>query len=98
MLFVLGPDGLAPLPVTCQHLLAESYPEALEGRTYSQLRRRCRDLLMEAWKARALALARYLYPLSLKLHPFMSLNKFDAGRLYVTGLFLSNENTILPAI
>jgi len=47
MLFLLGPDGLSPLPVTSQHLLTESYPEPPEGRTYPQLRRRCRDLLME---------------------------------------------------
>jgi len=59
MLFLLGPDGLSPLPVTSQHLLAESYPEPPEGRTYPQLRRRCRDLLMEEWKASAPAPARY---------------------------------------
>jgi len=27
MLFLLGPDGLSPLPVTCQHLLCQFYPE-----------------------------------------------------------------------
>ena len=82
MLFLLGPDGLAPLPVTSQHLLAKSYPEPPEGRTYPQLQRRCCALLMQEWKARAPAPARYPYPRSLKPHPFMGLNKFDAGRLH----------------
>jgi len=27
MVFLLGPDGLVLLPVTSQHLLAESYPD-----------------------------------------------------------------------
>jgi len=82
MLFLLAPDRLAPLPVTSQHLLAELYPEPPEGRKYPQLRQRCRDLLMEEWKARAPAPAKYPYPPSLKPHRFMGLNKFDAGRLY----------------
>jgi len=79
--FLLGPDGLSPLPVTSQHLLTESYPEPPEGRTYPQLRRRCRDLLMEEWKASAPAPARYPYLPSLKPHSFLGLNKFDEGRL-----------------
>ena len=33
MVFLLGSDGLSPLPVTSQHLLAEFYPEPQEGRT-----------------------------------------------------------------
>ena len=82
MRFLLGPDGLSPLPVTSQHLLAESYPEPPEGRTYPQLRRRCRDRLMQEWKASGPAPARYPCPPTLKHHPFMGLNKFDAGRLH----------------
>jgi len=53
MLFLLGPDGLAPLPGISQHLLAESYPEPPEGRTYPQPEWCCRTLLIEEWKARA---------------------------------------------
>ena len=82
MLFLLGPAGLSPLSATSQHLLTTSYPEPPEGRTYPQLRRRCRDRLMEEWKASAPTPARYPYPPSRKPYPFMGLNKFDAGRLY----------------
>jgi len=34
------------------------------------------------WEARASDLARYPYPISLKPHPFMGLNKFDEGSLH----------------
>ena len=34
MLFLRGPDCHAPLPVTSQHLLGETYPEPPPGRTY----------------------------------------------------------------
>ena len=34
MLFLLGPDGHAPLPVTSQHLLGETYPTPPPGRAY----------------------------------------------------------------
>jgi len=34
ILFLLGPDRLAPLPVTCQHLLPESSSVPPETRTY----------------------------------------------------------------
>jgi len=80
MLFLLGPDRLAPLLVTSQRLLAEHYPEPPEGRKYPQRRRRCRDLLIGEWKAWAPAPTWYPYPPSLKPHPFRGLNKCDAGR------------------
>jgi len=82
MLFLLGPNRLAHFPVTSQHLLAGLYREPPEVRTYPRLRPRCRDLLMQEWEARAPDPARYPYPPSLKPHPFMGLNKFDAGRLH----------------
>jgi len=52
------------------------------GRSYRQLRQRCRDLLMKEWKDRAQDQSIYPYPLSLKPHPFMDLNLFDAGKLH----------------
>jgi len=82
MLFLLGPDGLAPLPVTSQHLLAELYPEPPEGLKYTKLRQPYRDLLMQEWKAWAPAPDRYPYPPSLKPHPFIGRNKFGAGSLH----------------
>ena len=81
MLFLLGPDGLVPLTVTSEHLLTASYPDPPVCHSYLQLRQRCRDLLMEEWKDQAPDPSRYLYPPSLKPHPFRGLNKFDPGRL-----------------
>jgi len=82
MLFLLGPDGHAPLPVTSQHLLGETYPNPLPGSTYPQLKLLCKKLLMEEWEQAAPDPARYAYRPSLKPHPFMGLSKFDAGRLH----------------
>jgi len=82
MLFVLGPDGLAPLPVTSQHLLTDHYPEPAPGRSYPQLKLKCKNLLMEEWDRAAPDPARYPYQPSLKPHPFMGLDKFTAGRLH----------------
>jgi len=82
MLFLLGPDGLGPLPVTSQHLLCVFHPEPPPGQTYPQLQLQCRSLLMEEWDKAAPDPARYPYRPSLKPHPFMGLDKFSAGRLH----------------
>jgi len=82
MLFLLGPDALGPLPVTSQHLLCESYPEAPLGRSYPQLKLQCQSLLMEEWNNAAPDPARYPYRPSLKPHPFIGLDRFSAGRLH----------------
>ena len=82
MLFLLGPDGLTPLPVTSQHLLGETYPDPPPGRTYPQLKLLCKKLLMEEWEKAAPDPARYAYRPSLKPDPFMGLSKFDTGRLH----------------
>ena len=82
MLFLLGLDGLDALPVTSQHLLSDFYPEPPLGRSYPQLKLKCKNLLMEEWDKAAPDPARYPYQPSLKPHPFMGLNKFTAGRLH----------------
>jgi len=82
MLFLLGPDGHAPLPVTSQHLLGETYPSPPPVRTYPQLKLLCKKLLIEEWERAAPDAARYSYRPSLKSHPFMGLSRFDAGRLH----------------
>jgi len=82
-LCLLGLDGHAPLPVTSQHLLGETYPTPPPGRTYPQLKLLWRKLLMEEWELAAPDPARYAYRPSLKPHPFMGLPKFDAGRLHL---------------
>jgi len=82
MLFLLGTDGHAPLPVTSQHLLGETYHAPPPGRTYPHLKLLCRELLVEEWEMAAPDPARYPYRPSLKPHQFMGLPKFDAGRLH----------------
>ena len=82
MLFLLGPDGHAPLPVTSQHLLCESCPAPSPLRSYPRLKLKCKDLLMTEWDEAAPDAARYPYRPSLKPHPFMGLDKFFAGRLH----------------
>ena len=82
MLFLLGPEGLGPLPVTSQHLLCELYPKSPPGRSYPQLKPQCRSLLMDEWEKAVPDPARYPYRPSLKPYPFMALDKFSAGRLH----------------
>jgi len=85
MLFLLGPDGLEPLPVTSQHLLSDFYPEPPPGHSYPQLKLKCKNLLMEEWDEAAPHPDRYPYQPSLKPHRFMGLDKFTAGRLHQMG-------------
>jgi len=82
MLFVLGPDGLSPLPVTSQHLLTDHYPEPALGRSYPHLKLQCKNLRMEEWVKAAPDPARYPYQPSLQPPPFMGLDKFSAGRIH----------------
>jgi len=82
MLFLLGPDGLDALPVTSQHLLSDFDPEPPPGRSYPQLKLKCKNLLMKEWDRAAPDPARYPFRPSLKPHPFMGLDKFTAGRLH----------------
>ena len=82
MLFILEPDGLAPLPVTSPPLLDVSYPASPPGRTYPQLKLLCGNLLMKDWEEAAPDPARYKYCPSLKPYHFMGPSKFDAGRLH----------------
>jgi len=82
MLFALGPDGSAPLPVTSQHLLGETYTVPPLRRAYPRLELLCKKLLLEEWKMAAPDPARYTYRPLPKPHPFMGLCKFDASHLH----------------
>jgi len=80
MLFLLGADGHAPLPVTSRDLLCDIYSNPPQS--YPQLKLKCKNLLMEDWDNSAPDPARYAHRPSLKPHPFMGLDKFTAGRLH----------------
>jgi len=82
MLFLLSSEGLNSLPVTSQHLLSDVYPEPPPGRSYPQLKLKCKNLLMEEWDKAAPDLARYPYQPLLRPHPLMGLDRFSAGRLH----------------
>ena len=82
LLFSLGPDGLASLLVTPQHLLCETCPAPAPGHSYPQLKRHSCDLLIKEWQAMSLDSTTYPYRPSLEPHPFMGLNKFDAETLH----------------
>jgi len=82
MLSLLGPDGHAPMPLTSQHLVGETYPAAPPGRTYPQLKLLFRNRLMEECEEAAPDPAKYEYLPSLKPHPFIGHSKFDLGRLH----------------
>ena len=69
MLFLLGPEGDKPLPVISQHRLFEIYPEQPSGLSYTQLQQRCRDRLLEEWRAVTPDPARYRYLPSLNPTP-----------------------------
>jgi len=59
LLFLLGPDGLAPLPVTSQHLIGETYHGPAPGRSYPQLKQLCHNLPMKEWGDRSPDPVRY---------------------------------------
>ena len=82
MLFLLGKDGLDALPVTSQHLLSDFYPEPPQGRSYPQLKLKCKNLLMAEWDRAAPDPARYPFRPSRNPHPCMGLDKFTLGRLH----------------
>ena len=82
MLFLLGPRGLSPLPVTSQHLLCEANPEPPPGRSYPELKLQCGSLLMKECDQARPDPARYPYRPWIKPHPFIGLDKFSAGRLH----------------
>ena len=82
MLFILGPGGFEPLPVTSQHRLCQHHPAPPPGLSDPQLKLQCRSHLIKDWEESAPDPARYPYRPSIKPHPFMALNKFTAGRLH----------------
>jgi len=81
MLFLVATDRVAPLPVISDHLLAEFYPDYLEGNSYTQLKQRCLNRLREEWEVLAHDQAWYLYRTPLNPPPFMGLHKFNTQSL-----------------
>jgi len=54
--------------------------------TYSALRTRTRNMLLQDWATDAPTPPYYEYPPSLSPHPFMGLGKFVAGRIHQMGV------------
>jgi len=50
--------------------------------TYSGLKQRVREAILEEWASLFLALGYYHHPPTLTLRPFMGLGKLIAGRIY----------------
>ena len=85
LLFILGPSGSLPLPLTSSHLVDYLPPTPAEGRSYPQLKAVCCARLLDEWKASSPAPERYPFPPSMKPHPFMGLPKFEPGRIHQMG-------------
>ena len=82
LLFLMGPAGNLPLPVTSPHLVDYIPPSPGQGRSYPQLKAACQARLLAEWGAIAPDPDPYPFPCSTKPHPLMRLPKFAAGRLH----------------
>jgi len=77
-----APMDLAPFPSPPSTCSARCTPSPPPGRSYPQLKLRCRSLIIEEWDKSGPVPARYPYRPSLKPHPCMGLDKFSTRRLY----------------
>ena len=57
-------------------------PQSLMDNTYSALKKRVREALLEEWSSRFPTPGYYLHPPALQPRPFMGLGKFVAGRIH----------------
>jgi len=77
--------GLSRMPMINSHLVSQALavpPPSLMDNTYSALKKRMREALLEEWSRLFPAAGYYHHPPSLSLRPFMGLNKFIAGRIH----------------
>ena len=78
-------QGLARMPMINSHLVSPSPvlpPQPLMDNTYSALKARVRDALLEDWANLFPTPGYYRHPPALSSRPFMGLGKFVAGRIH----------------
>jgi len=77
--------GLSRMPMINSHLVCPAPnlpPQSLMDSTYSALKKRVRETLLEAWSSLFPTPGYYLHPPALQPRPFMGLGKFVAGRIH----------------
>jgi len=76
--------GLSRMPMINSHLVCPAPnlpPQSLMDNTYSALKKRVREKLLEEWSSLFPTPGYYLHPPALQPKPFMGLGKFVAGRI-----------------
>jgi len=77
--------GLSRMPMINSHLVSPAPalpPQSLMDNTYSALKKRVREKLLEEWSSLFLAPGYYLHSPGLSPRPFMGLGKFVARRIH----------------
>jgi len=77
--------GLSRMPMINSHLVCPAPvlpPQSLIDSTYSALKKRVRETLLEEWASLFPTPGYYLHPPALHPRPFMGLGKFVAGRIH----------------
>jgi len=77
--------GLSRMPMIISHLVCPAPnlpPQSLMDNTYSALKKRMREALLEEWSSLFPTPGYYLHPPALQPRPFMGLGKFVAGRIH----------------
>jgi len=77
--------GLSRMLIINSHLVVPAPnlpPQSVMDSTYSALKKRVRDKLLEEWSSLVPTPGYYLHPPALQPKPFMGLGKFVAGRIH----------------
>jgi len=77
--------GLSKMPMINSHLVCPAHvlpPQSLMDSTYSVLKKRVREKLLEEWSSLFPTPGYSLHPPALQPKPFMGLGKFVAGRIH----------------
>jgi len=77
--------GLSKMPMINSHLVSPTPilpPQSLMDNTYSALKKRVREALLDEWASLFLTSGFYIHSPTLTLRPFMGLGKLMAGRIH----------------